>query len=564
MKNLFLLVFLIPLSSFCVEFLTPRIQLLEYPVEFKKKDKELLVKWAHDEMWRFVKKARDEDKRSLQLMQIMTLYRLSAEADDFNSNYVRMVMGKDKSVSAKDIYLKAVKFPIANLSRGDLNSRRIAWFYYDYLASLYPEEKEYSRMRDSMPQGNWMTIIPGYHYRFDVSEIEGRSKPKSIADVITVAEGYKLKARKIQKTESKINGLIVITLRNGKKQGMATEITAKAIKGMEKNGRAFIDQLVGLDMKRSVSSSMLALQKRYPFVSPYENIVLSFEGRESMKDGNSAGIAFSLLLYSLYEGVDIDPSIAVTGVIMPDCEVKAVGGVPSKIRGAWKKGLKVAVIPEDNKDAVSDLTLMYELNILWNIQVFTASQFTEVLPIAKKRKDANIQKAIYKFEKLAVILNKGNREIINNKAHILKELDEVIKLAPNHESAKVLKNMLIGKKAKTLSLNGSVDFVFMMIERILSISPAKAYESSEEIITKNRSFLKRNIQRLSKESHPFAGEMFRYIESLLRFRKLMVLNFHNDKENIGTALNLMDEETKDMEESRERLQEKWEKLKNKL
>ena len=564
MRAFMILLFFLSLSSFGVEFLPPRVQLIEFSAELDKKDRELLSSWAHDEMWRFVKKAREEDKRSLQLMQVMTLYRLTVEDKDFNTNYMKMVMGRDKTVAARDVYLKAMEFPIERLSKGDLNSRRFAWFFYDYLAAQYPDVKKYSTVRDSLPKGNWMTVIPGYEHRFDVSREGAKSKPDEISGEISVAKGYELKARKTQQKEAVINGLIVITLSNGKKQGMATEITAKPFKGQAENGKAFIDQIVGLDMKRSVGSAMLALQKRYPYVSPFENVVLSFEDRESMKDGNSAGVAFSLLLYSLYEGMEIDPSIAVTGVIMPDCEVKAVGGVPSKIRGAWKKGLKVAVIPEENKAAVGDLTLMYEMSILWNIQIFTASQFTEVLPIAKKQKDANVKESISRFSKLADILNKGNQEIIKNKAHILKELDEIIKLTPNHESAQVLKRMLSGNRPKTLSLNGSVDFVFMMIERILGISPAKAYESSEEIITKNRAFLKRNIPRLSQESHAFAGEVLRYIESLLRFRKLMVLNFHNDRENIGTALNMMDKETEDMEESRERLQEKWEKLQKKL
>jgi len=551
-------------SSSGVEFLTPKIQLLEFNVDLNKRDKEALNNWAHDEMWRLVKRAREEDKRSLQLMQAMTLYRLTASEKDFNQAYMNMVIGNDESVSKKDVYLKVLEFPITRLAKGDLNSKRFAWLYYDYLAEKYPEVEKYKKQRDLLPKGNWMTIIPGYEYRFDISNDLGVKKPAAILDRIKVAQGYELKARKAQKKEAKINGLIVITLRNGKKQGMATEITAKPLKGSKKNGKAFIDQIVGLDMKRSVSSSMLALQNRYPYISPYENVVLSFEDRESMKDGNSAGVAFSLLLYSLYEGIDIDPTIAVTGVIMPDCEVKAVGGVPSKIRGAWKKGLKIAIIPEENKAAVGDMTLMYEMSILWNMQVFTTSKFTEVLPIAKVRKDANIKEAIKRFSSLAGILNKGNKEIIKQKAHLLKELDAIIKLAPNHESAHVLKKMLTGQRPKTLSLNGSVDFVFMMIERILGISPAKAYETSEELITKNRSFLKRNIQRLSKESHPFAGEVLKYIESLLRFRRLMVLNFHNDRENIGTALNMMAEETEDMEEIRERLQEKWTKLQKTL
>ena len=196
---------------------------------------------------------------------------------------------------------------------------------------------------------------------------------------------------------------------------MAAEITAQSLRGASKNGYAYLDQDVGFDMKRSVVNAMMALQNRYPLMEAHKDIMLSFDERESMKDGNSAGIAFTLLLYSMYEGINIDPQVAVTGVMMPDCGVKAVGGVPSKIRGAWQKGLKIAIIPEENVQTVSDLTLMYELAILWNIQIFTASHFTEVLPIATVEKNSAVKEAIDRFNKLTSILNKGNKEIIKQK-----------------------------------------------------------------------------------------------------------------------------------------------------
>lgn len=563
MKKL-LLIFFIPVTVFSIEFFPPKVQLLEIPVELPEKDKNTLTDWSYAEMLRLVAKARSEDKRSFACMQSMALYRFTENPEKFKQSFLKISLNEETQVGEKDILLDVVKFILKRMAKGDNDSRRLAWYYYDYLCERYPDNEEYQKERDSLPQGNWITLIPGYAYRLDTLEEMAEKQPPAIGKEITVPDVYRIRARKLQKTEAKVNGLIVITLRNGKKTGMASEISATTYTTSKNNGSAEIDQYVGLDMQRSITSSMLALQKRYPFVQAHRNILFGFEEREAMKDGNSAGVAFTLLLYSLFEGIDIDQKLAVTGVIMPDCGVKAVGGVPSKIRGAWKKGLKIAVIPEENKNAVSDLTLMYELAILWNIQIFTAEHFTDVLPIAQVKKSENIQKAIDKFNGVAAIMNKGSNEIIKEKANIIKELQEVVKLAPNHESAQVLIKMLTGNRPKSLSLNGSVDFLFMMIERILSISPKTAYESSEEIITRNRSFLVRNLTKISKDAHPFAREIVQYTDSLIKFRKLMVLNIHNDKENIGTALNLMDDETEKMERTRERLQKRWEVLQKKL
>ena len=139
-----------------------------------------------------------------------------------------------------------------------------------------------------------------------------------------------------------------------------------------------------------------------------------------------------------------------------------------------------------------------------------------------------------------------------------------MKLTPNHESARVLKKMLTGQRPKSLSINGSIDYLFMMIDRILGVSPEKAYETSEEIISKNKSSVAASLRKISPESRSFASEIIKYADSLIKYRRLMVLNLHNDKKKIGTALKLMDEETENMQETRERLQQKWEKLQKSL
>jgi hypothetical protein len=556
----FILIFLLPLSLVAAELYPPRIKLLELSIDLKKNDKAVLSKWSQNEFWKY----RLQASKRMESQMALTLYRMTAKEEDFSATFIKAISNQSEPFKNDINLLKPVTAILQKLQKSDLNGKRLTWYFYDYLCKCQPKNKEYEKIRDSLPQGNWTHILTGYHYRFDVGEALSHSPPDKITDKIIEAEGYGNNARKIQKKIAKVNGLIVITLRNGRKTGMAAEITALPLSNPEKGGRAYIDQRVGMDMKRSVDNAMMALQKRYPLVASNQNIVFSFDERESMKDGNSAGVAFTLLLYSLYEGINIDPTVAVTGVILPDCGVKAVGGVPSKIRGAWRKGLKLAVIPEENIDIVKDLTLIYELPILWNIQIFTAKHFTEVLPIATVEKNSQVKKAIAKFNALTKILNKGNKEIISNKAHIVKELDEILKLTPNHESARVLKMMLTGKRPKTLSLNGSVDFLFMMIERTLSITPSKAYETAEEMLVHNRKFLSSSLRKISPLAHPFAAEIRKYIDSLMKYRRLLVLNIHKDKTNIGTALNMMESESKAMDKTRERLQKSWEKLQKKL
>ena len=69
------------------------------------------------------------------------------------------------------------------------------------------------------------------------------------------------------------------------------------------------------------------------------------------KDGPSAGIALTLVLYSLLTNKKIDNYVAMTGEINLEGNITAIGGLEQKLEGAKKAGIKKVLIPkENNKD----------------------------------------------------------------------------------------------------------------------------------------------------------------------------------------------------------------------
>lgn len=67
------------------------------------------------------------------------------------------------------------------------------------------------------------------------------------------------------------------------------------------------------------------------------------------KDGPSAGTALSLAIYSLFENLDINCKIAMTGEINLQGTVMPIGGLEQKLEGAKRSGVNLALIPKDNK-----------------------------------------------------------------------------------------------------------------------------------------------------------------------------------------------------------------------
>jgi len=73
------------------------------------------------------------------------------------------------------------------------------------------------------------------------------------------------------------------------------------------------------------------------------------------KDGPSAGLAFTLAIYSLLSGNKIDNKICMTGEIDLCGQAGIIGGLNAKLHGGKKAGCTLALIPEDNME---DLDIM--------------------------------------------------------------------------------------------------------------------------------------------------------------------------------------------------------------
>ena len=98
------------------------------------------------------------------------------------------------------------------------------------------------------------------------------------------------------------------------------------------------------------------------------------------KDGPSAGTAFTVALLSLFSNKKIRNDIAITGEINLQGDVMTIGGLEEKLTGAYKAGVKLALIPRGNK---KDLKKIKERNpkLLENIKVEIVDNIKQVVEI---------------------------------------------------------------------------------------------------------------------------------------------------------------------------------------
>ncbi len=100
------------------------------------------------------------------------------------------------------------------------------------------------------------------------------------------------------------------------------------------------------------------------------------------KDGPSAGVALTIAIYSLLNDKKIKNDIAITGEINLQGNVTAIGGLESKLEGAKKAGIKLALYPKENEKDIIKIKERNPTLIDDNLKVIPINNIHEALKYA--------------------------------------------------------------------------------------------------------------------------------------------------------------------------------------
>jgi len=254
--------------------------------------------------------------------------------------------------------------------------------------------------------------------------------------------------------QSQIKGLLVIKLDNGTFAGAASQMNATVVK-QDSGFEIGFNQKVGDMMGKATAEVDKFIRVRYPDSLPSGmRVELSFADKYSPKDGPSAAVVCALMVDSIISGKEIDAGFAATGDMTATGEVQPVGGVASKIKGAIRKKCSHVGIPISNKSSITDAYILDGIKSLYSIQIFTIKTFKEAHALAMKDRPKVTQEALDEFAKIQEALGRNEKYIYNRK--VREKLSHVVKLAPNHLSARLLYLHSIKKGPKKLSLIGSL------------------------------------------------------------------------------------------------------------
>ena len=124
------------------------------------------------------------------------------------------------------------------------------------------------------------------------------------------------------------------------------------------SGRTIITGQLGDVMKESAQIAVSLVKSMYPDKAELfekNDLHIHVPDGATPKDGPSAGITLTTSLASLVTGVAVPPSVAMTGEVSLQGDVKPIGGLPEKLMAAQRAGVKTVFIPEENVEDLRDV-----------------------------------------------------------------------------------------------------------------------------------------------------------------------------------------------------------------
>ena len=133
--------------------------------------------------------------------------------------------------------------------------------------------------------------------------------------------------------------------------------------GLELTGQQGDVMRESMRVAKSVSWSILPNKIKEELQNKWKNgnegIHLHCPEGATPKDGPSAGGAITTAIVSLLSGIPVKNDIAMTGEINLSGNITEIGGLDSKLMGAKKAGVKLALIPKDNEGDFNKIVKEY-------------------------------------------------------------------------------------------------------------------------------------------------------------------------------------------------------------
>jgi predicted S18 family serine protease len=135
------------------------------------------------------------------------------------------------------------------------------------------------------------------------------------------------------------------------------------------------------------------------------------------KAGDSAGVTIATSAYTALRKSEVRQNVAMTGSIRADGAVKAVGGVPEKIGGAFlAENIEMVIVPRENLQELNAIPVdqLLTLTVVVADDIKTYIEYATIPTVGPSEPSsvpyASVQESLSKLRTAQVLLRLGERE----------------------------------------------------------------------------------------------------------------------------------------------------------
>jgi len=249
------------------------------------------------------------------------------------------------------------------------------------------------------------------------------------------------------------------------------------------------------------------------------------------QDVPSSSLAFVVLLAALREGYELNDRCAVIGDMLLDGRTRDVGDINARLRGAYEGSCRYAAVPLANQPQVIDLMLTGERYIVWQVQIFSVAHARHAVQLVRTNHNEKLTAAIEAFVKVQAYMKKHDGNVRGNE-RIRESLNEILTLAPNHLSARILLSEIQGKLPKHLSLERTLaEFSALSWPYLELMAPDRQYQyDGNDTSDFNR--ITAELDELKYMAHP---KLVTVIQRLIGYGEYIKLRSNRDEAALQRA-----------------------------
>lgn len=176
-------------------------------------------------------------------------------------------------------------------------------------------------------------------------------------------------------------------------------------------------------------------------------------------DVGAAALATAVLLDSMIEGWEADPSCSVVGGLQTSGKIQGATSALMRLTTASRSNASRILMPEKNVTEGADCLVNEGLAGAGRVQMLAFKNFEEILSMASVKMDEGVVKGLEVFSKTQKVLGEAGdkaEEVLKGDSDLREDLRTVLENCPNHMTARLLLGRAVGRYTH-FSLRSSVD-----------------------------------------------------------------------------------------------------------